>query len=166
MTLLSGNGADLRWPGLRERLAGTTFDSAPAALTISALSRAAVSSMPAEGMAGRALRPLAAALAPAIGAVLTLGSRPADFWRHMQDDTLPCHSLYIYSEADTVTDVAALDSLVAHRRARHARGPAAVSALRLRTSPHVGHLRAEPESYVAALASLVRAGAPVAARTK
>ena len=164
LALLGEDGADGRWPGLSARLAGTVFDSAPAALTVTSFSRAAVSAMPAEGAAGGLLRPLASALAPAVGALLSLGSRrPATFWEHMRSDGLRCPSLYIYSEADVVTDVEALDRLVAHRRLRHARGPAAVLACRLAASPHVGHLRAEPARYVAELAGLVRAGLAAAA---
>ena len=172
LLLLEEAGAEARWPGLRARLAGTAFDSAPAVLTPGAFVGAAASIVPAEGVGGRLLRPLTAALAPALGSalsspavrpLLSLWSRPARFWGTLLQDSLPCPSLYVYSAADNVTDAEALDALVAHRRARHARGPAAVAALRLAATPHVGHLRAEPERYVDALAGLVRAGLAAAA---
>jgi hypothetical protein len=163
LALLREEGAEGRWPGLRARLAGTAFDSAPAALSVAAFEGAAVSVMPAEGVAGSLLRPLVAALAPAVGALLSTSSRPREFWEAMQADGLRCPSLYIYSAADGVTDAAALDGLVAHRRTRHARGPSAIAALRLAATPHVGHLRAEPARYVQALAGLIRAGLAAAA---
>ena len=158
LTLLREEGAERRWPGLRSRVAGTAFDSAPAALNIAAFRSAAVGIMPAEGIAGSLLRPLVAALAPAVGVFLTTSSRPREFWQAMQADGLRCPSLYIYSLEDGVTDAEALDGLVAHRRARHARGPAAIAALRLEATPHVGHLRAEPLRYTQALAELIRVG--------
>lgn len=79
------------------------------------------------------------------------------------DDALPCAALYIYSTDDALTDAREVDALVAARRARHARGPAGVAALRLgpadAPSPHVAHLLKHPQRYADAVAALLRAAA-------
>jgi len=140
------------------RITGTVYDSAPAFLSQDSMARA-----PTEAIRGAFARSFAywlmrLVLPVALPLLHGFGFEHR-FWSALEKDTTPGHALYIYSQHDTLTDCARLDSLVARRRASHALGAAGIMSLRIGAaepeSPHVQHLARHGERYRAALADLL-----------
>jgi hypothetical protein len=150
-------------------IAATLFDSAPAYLTVASASRALT-----EAIRSAAARKAAYSLLRCVMPLFLLlcygWGAPERYWREMCADALPCPALYIYSEHDALTDAARLDALVAARRAVHARGAAAVRALRIGAdearSEHVAHLLRHPQRYADALKALLTAAAAARAAAR
>jgi len=140
------------------RVRGTVFDSAPAYLSYDSTARALTA-----GLRGAWARATAYALArvllPPIVWALFGGLHAAAYFDELAADALDAPALYVYSVHDEITDAARLDAFVARRRAAHARGAAAVRALRIGNgdapSPHVAHLVAHTDRYRAVLAALL-----------
>lgn len=129
---------------------GVVFDSAPVETSDSRKAAGVVSDLAARAlMDARAPALLARAVgAAAWGAMYALGARSvrsAQLFPSLEKDPHP--ALYIYSNADTLTDA---EHVAAHVAARRAAG-ADVRECRFSTSPHVGHYRAHPLEYAAAL---------------
>lgn len=81
------------------------------------------------------------------------------FLQHLAQDPRP--ALFVYSDDDSLTDAR---TVAAHAMARRAAG-ATVHELRLTDTPHVGHLRAEPVKYSAALQDFFASAMRTAPRT-
>lgn len=151
----------------KARIAATVFDSAPAALTLAAGTRALTGSIK-----NPVLRQVAFALGYALmGAAIPLiwdANRPQAYFASLLRDPLRVPSLYIYSDADEITDATSLARFVQERRAILAAEGAAAPAsapglapvpvpvreLRIGAgvrSPHVSHFLAQPDVYREAL---------------
>lgn len=159
-------GTPRRFP--RVRLVGAAFDSAPAALTVRSGSHALADSIASPWRRALVWWTAYVFVLPLLALLFFPGgNRP--YFDALLADTLPHPQLFIYSETDTTTDARALDGFVAERRRRHPRGEAAVRALfipaREGPSPHVGHLRAHPQAYTAAVRGFLADAMAAAATT-
>eukprot|EP00977_Amphora_coffeiformis_P016134 scaffold4910_cov169-Amphora_coffeaeformis.AAC.16 len=65
------------------------------------------------------------------------------FWENMHHSTLCTSQAFIYSPADTITDVEKLEALIDTRRKKNSRTEVQCFA----DSPHVAHLRRYPQDY-------------------
>ena len=141
-----------RWN--KVRIAGTIFDSAPAELTTASCSRALT-----EDIKSPVLRSVAYVATYAVFGLLyppKFGfKRNGPFHDSMRSDPLPCPSLYIFSDTDTVTNPVPLAALIEDRKLRHPLGTNGIHVLRLHAadgeSPHVSHLRTHRLRYVSAV---------------
>jgi len=145
-----------RWP--RAVLGAAIFDSAPAAITPRSAALALSSSL-----APRARAAAYAAARAAFGAAYAVARGPrgagrgAALFAALEADASAAPQLFIYSDADEISDAGALAAHVAARRARHPRGAGAVSEWRIRgrASAHCAHLAAAREEYAARVAAFL-----------
>ena len=129
-----------------ERVDAEIFDSAPCYLLL----RSGVSAIDV-GLAGNGFARISLKIAFLLGAGLQalvdkLRGRPAEperYWERVTASPCSARQLYIYSDADPICDVPALEALIEARAARGIQ----VSTLHFETSNHVAHFRVHPDEY-------------------
>lgn len=151
----------------KARIAATVFDSAPAALTLAAGTRALTGSIKHPLLRQAAFVCCYALMGAAIPLIWD-SNRPQAYFAALLRDPLRVPSMYIYSDSDEITDAAALARFVQERRAVLASEGAAVRVpvreLRIGAgvrSPHVSHFLTQPEAYREALQRFLREDARI-----
>lgn len=156
-----------RHAAVHRAVAGTAFDSAPAAIRTAGAAHLFSQMSPVA-----ALRPvLRLAFLGLVRLFGLLGGRFAAcvgpqradaFWAAMAGAPVRggAPELYLFSDDDPLCDAEALAELVEARR----RAGASVTAVRWPVSEHVGHFRCHPAEYEAAVERFLAAGGPHAAR--
>jgi len=129
------------------KFAGVCFDSSPAKFDVRKIATAA-SHAAGGGAIGTVMYGLAVCLlsmAFALDAAGLLGGDSIDsFYSTMLHAPPLGPELFLFSEADTLTDYAFVEEVIA---ARSKLGGPDIGAVKFDGSPHVGHLRAYPEQY-------------------
>lgn len=145
------------------RIVATVFDSAPAALTLAAGTRAITGSIKHPLLRRMAFASCYAVLTAAIPFIWDR-DRPAAYFASLLRDPLRVPSMYIYSDTDEITDAVALARFVQDRRAVLAGDGVPVREWRVGAdvrSPHVSHFQAQPDAYREALRRFLREDARV-----